>query len=270
MTWYDDPKHPKDTAELGLNSRNTRTLDSIMEKDSKKLADSDVKNLLKALGFKHRQNRTSHQIWTHPETGARFSFVAGKAYERLPEFKQKELYTAMIDRGIVPKLGSSKILGAKVPEIKEEPKQLQLSPEDEKRVQVLNTFANSVSELSKEVKNNTMSEKEIIQRLKQLEQYAIVHDSTLKAVQDLLIDLGAKLEAQSGDDGLKSRLSAIEDAIKAIGASPVRTPALSPKYQAIRDAIAQNPQFKDNHKVIAALAETKTSVVAEYLSKYPN
>lgn len=278
--WFKDPKNPKQSQETGLSSKHMRTLDLIMTKPHTNLKDKDVESLLKAMGFVMRSSRSSHRIWTHPGTGARFGQVGGKHHERFPDWKLKELKQAMIDRGIVPDYKGSALLGAKLPDFvaMEEAKEKEQA-EDERRIGVLNLFCNesaqppTISEKIKELKP-TMSEKEIIQRLKQLEQYAIVMDGTLKAVQDLLIDLGAKVESVQREVNLIPRMpsieAAIEQGLKSLGAVAPRTPALSPKYQAIRDAIAQNPQFKDNHKVLAALAETKASVVAEYLSKYPN
>lgn len=266
MTWYEQNGKPRLSEDAKLSSRHMKTLDAIMTRPHTNLTDQEVKGLLKAMGFKHRQNRTSHQIWTHPETGARFGFVEGKHHERFPDFKLKELKKAMIDRGIIPTYRTGKQLGAEVPDIPEVPK----PSIDKQRVDILNSFANQVSEVKQELENNTMSEKEILQRVKQLEVYAITTEQTLKDIQDFLLELGAKVEKLPSLELSTTQFASLTEQIKAIGSSAPHTPALSPKYQAIRDALAANPQFKDNPQVIGAIAGTTARVVTEYLSKHPN
>lgn len=89
------------------------------------------------------------------------------------------------------------------------------------------------------VENHARQDKEVIQRLKQLETFAIAAENTLKSVQELLLELAAKVD---------SLPTLIPQSVQ----KP--TPAKSPKYLAIEKAIADNPQFKENPQVIAALA----------------
>jgi hypothetical protein len=152
---------------------------------------------------------------------------------------------------------------------------------ERERIATLNRFIKSINDAPQETKEDEtpMSEQhsQVIMRLKQLEQYQITNNMTLKSIQELLMELGAKLDVLPDSNRVAelvashsaSLSSTIEELAGTWGGSSSSTPAMSPKYRAVKEALEANPQFKDNPKVIAALANTTTKTVSDYLNKYP-
>lgn len=255
-----------EVVDLPLKPRYAKILDAIMDKRTPNVSDNEAQQLLRALGFKIKQGKSSHQLWIHEDSGARFGFVLGKHREGLAGMMLDGLRKAMIDRGVC-----SQALNPRS----------RIDGNDNKHVHMLNKFIKSINETPKETEEDEtpMSEwnNQVMVRLKQLEQYQITNNMTLKSIQELLMELGAKLDVLPDSNRVAelvashsaSLTSTIEELAESWGSSSGNAPAMPPKYKAIKEALEANPQFKDNPKVLAALANTTIRVVSDYLLKYP-
>lgn len=237
-----------------------KTIDSVLY--SEKVPYQKVIGMLKALGFEFRSGE--HGNWRHPE-GHRVTFPNGTDKE-IWGYKLKDVRTVLKTMGYGEKEDNMAIEGDYTrTRVKSEAVRDYM---DKKAIAEKKLPSVSVIDLT--IHNQQMALKALSDGFNQIVSQLNSLEAVTQSIQDYLIELGCKLDEIKSLPAerpleIKKEFTPEErkEILKQAGQKGGQKRRLE-SINRINKAIQENPQFKDNLKVIASIAGTSVENILKY------
>jgi chromosome segregation ATPase len=244
-----------------MNKRTKMIIGEILDPLTSAIKIHDAQYALFNMGFSKRSNGGSHQQWTHKLLGLSFTLVDNKG-----SGKGKDSH---IRRGM---LNDLKKIVEHYMELNtlisyddiQEPKIITIEKEDDDMASEAQTILQIIREMSDRQKQVKEDIKDIQSKILTLTNNQTAFDKQLKASQDLLLDLGARIE----DLGTGTITAVVTSKPEPkLNKAELKKLEKKKRIERIKEIREKYPEFADNWSAVASMADIPYKTVWSYKSE---